>query len=151
MKKGFTLLELLVVILLIGLLATLVLPRIVAFLPKGNVFLVEAANFIEGARARALMRHEAVMVVFDAKKRTLTLKGLANGEMKDLGKGMSIPEEIEIKAEGLVELPDGCWGILFLANGASTGGSVEIIDRVAERRLTCRLARSQFLVEVIPE
>ncbi len=151
MKRGFTLLEILVVLLLISLIAGLVFPRVVTFLPKEKTFLLQAAAFIENARTLALSRHQAVLLVFSPTDRSIKLVALEAEKEKDLGKTLKVPEEIEIKADGLLSLPEGRWGVLFLANGASSGGEVEIIDHVRQSRLLCRLARSQFLAEVHPE
>ncbi len=151
MKQAFTLLELIVVLLLISLLAGLIFPRLVSFIPKEDIFLYQAANFIEGARIKALHQHQDILLVFDPQNRTLSLRLLTKGGQKKLQQSLVVPEEIEIKAHGLLALPENNWGILFLANGASTGGEVEIIDHANQRRLVCRLARSQFLAEVHPE
>ncbi|AEH45979.1 hypothetical protein Thein_2131 [Thermodesulfatator indicus DSM 15286] len=151
MRKGVTLLELLVVLFLISLLAGLIFPRVAALIPKENTFLVEAANFIEGARALALAKHQTIILAFDPKKRLITLKALSGETEKLLPKKLKVPEEIEIKERGLIPLPQGKWGIIFWSNGASSGGEVEIINRLRNKRLICRLARSQFLVEVRPE
>jgi general secretion pathway protein H len=152
-NRAFTLFELLVVLLLVSLLAGLVFPRIAAFIPHKSVFPLEAMTFIENARFMALAKHQNVLVVFSPEARTISLKILSeeNPQKGRVAKTLSVPDYIEVKAEGLMELPGGRWGILFLANGASSGGEVEVVDRESNLKLVCRLARSQFLVEVVPE
>ncbi|OAG28215.1 prepilin-type N-terminal cleavage/methylation domain-containing protein [Thermodesulfatator autotrophicus] len=151
MKQGVTLLELLVVLFLISLLAGLIFPRVASFIPRETTFLVETANFIEGARAKALVEKRLIVLIFDQKNRFIYLQAFNNNEEKTLPQKLKVPEEIEIKERGLMPLPEGNWGIMFWPDGASSGGEVEIINRLNGKRLICRLARSQFLAEVRPE
>ncbi len=151
MRRGFTLLELMVVLFLVSLIAGLVFPRVVSFIPKEETFLAQAAAFIENARTLALSKHEAMLLVFSPEDRTIKILAVRDQQTRDLGKSLKVPAEIEIKADGLLALSQGRWGVLFLPNGASSGGEVEVIDRVHQRKILCRLARSQFLAEVRPE
>jgi len=151
MKRGFTLLEILVVLLLISLIAALIFPRMGSLIPREEAFLARAATFIENTRTLALTKHKALLLVFSPKDRTIKVLVLKGSKTQKLGKVLRVPAEIEIKAEGLLALPQKQWGILFLPNGTSSGGEVEVIDHTNQRKILCRLARSQFVAEVHPE
>ena len=123
-KKGFTLLELLVILLLFGLALSLVGPKIGRFIPESpKDFPSKVKTLLEKARLQAFQQEKYFLFVIDPEERKIFLAG---EDLKPLANGISIPEEIEIKGEGLLKI-ENFRAILFGPGGFSSGGEIEIV------------------------
>jgi prepilin-type N-terminal cleavage/methylation domain-containing protein len=109
-KPGFTFLELVVVIVLLGLLATIVIPNLMSRRPgaERKVFVEELNSVVASAWFAALSTHTVQKIVFDLKKRLIIIESQASDEKKQTAalerlpsalrkKQISWPETIEIQ------------------------------------------------------
>ena len=137
-KKGFTLLELLVVLVLISLVTALVAPKLAA--PLGNLQLKTAVKKIAGSLryARSLAASEKVnrLCVFDFENQTVAIysesepgAGDDNGT-PEVGRGTTyvLPEGVQLKQAyaGDTAVDNGIFQVNFFANGSSSGGDIVI-------------------------
>ncbi len=118
-RKGFTLIELLIVLVIIGLSTALVFLSVTS-----GFFRSEERKFIEffnsgllRAKSESLCNGSSVWFIIDSETREIRW-GKKEKE--------SIPETIQIEANGLEELEQGVFGILFFPDGSSSGGEIEI-------------------------
>jgi len=148
LKRAFTLLELIVVLVILGLILGLVFPRLSRFLPHRPDFPQKALTFVQNIRLQALIKHQNILLIFSPEGRSLYAVSL-EGERK--WSGPSIPENFEIKARGLLKLEGEKEGLLFLANGASSGGEIELIDHQTGKRILWLIPKSQLFMEVRAE
>jgi len=137
MKNGFTLLELLVVLVLISLVSAFVAPRITA--PIGNLQLKTTTKKIAGAlrysRNLAVSEKEARVCVFDFEHQKMMVfpgsifldadvdEVLANANPEI---SYNMPEGVMIKNAlfGEDEVVGGLFSVIFFANGSTTGGEI---------------------------
>ncbi len=146
--RGFTLLELLVVLLLVGLALGLIVPRLErAFSPPARPFPQEVEKLLADSREQALVKRRSLLVLIDPEERAfLVVEPPYQKEAPRILKRLAIPERYEVKEEGLLEI-EGLTGVLFLADGTSSGGEIELIDRDRGRQTLLRLPRALFYVE----
>jgi general secretion pathway protein H len=153
--SGFSLFELLVVILIIGLISALVMPRMAATLPgvqlKSTARAVAAS--LRYARSRAVYESTPYMAVFDNAQKLLAVEPIDRpmdaSELKGLRKILDTSEFQKVykfdngiefyvlnengEAEDMVLFP-----ILFFPRGDSTGGKIVLKN----------LRRKQFMITV---
>jgi general secretion pathway protein H len=137
-NKGFTLLELLVVLVLISLVTALVAPRLTA--PLGNLQLKTAVKKIAGSLryARSLAAGEKVsrVCVFDFENQKMTIYSESEPDGGDesgaKGTGREIayvlPQGVSLKQAyaGDMAVDSGMFQVVFFANGSSSGGDIVI-------------------------
>ncbi|MFZ2630288.1 MAG: GspH/FimT family pseudopilin [Desulfosalsimonadaceae bacterium] len=135
-KKGFTLLELLVVLVLISLVTALVAPRLAA--PLGNLQLKTAVKKIAGSLryARSLAASEKInrLCVFDFDNQTVAIYSESepgdDSGTKAAGQGSTyvLPEGVQLKQAyaGDTAVDNGVFQVNFFANGSSSGGDIVI-------------------------
>lgn len=138
MKKGFTILELLVVLVIISLVAAFVAPRILS--PNNNIRLKTTASKVSGALRYAsnvaLTEKKEMVVVFDIKNNKLYMVSAQRFHRE------YILESNTIKGEGFnefyfhedikfmenlssIERVDSCTFLIgFFPNGTSSGGNI---------------------------
>jgi len=137
-SRGFSLLELLVVILLISLISAVVMPRMAASLPavqlKSTARTVAAS--LRYARSKAVFESTPYVAVFDHTQRLLAVQPMEEPiEFSELDKLREI-----LNTSRVYELPDGIefgvfdnsgadedrdlFSILFFPRGDSTGGKI---------------------------
>lgn len=147
-KSGFTLMELLVVLVIVGLVAAFIAPRITA--PMGGLQLKTASKKIVSAmryaRSQAVSQRHGRVAIFDFEmRRMMVFKGsdlppeyrpddlpLQKAEMR-----YDLPEQVRLeKAVSSVEtVTGGLFQVAFFPNGSSTGG--EVILAAGEKRRFC--------------
>lgn len=148
-RRGFTLLELLLAIGLMGLMLGLTLPRISAV--KTAYFATEEAgslaNAIRGARISAIAGRTTVALTISPDKmnvleeRRLPVQswhagdsaGLASGE-RDWRGIREAPVVRRTEVTGWLNLEYPVTGILFFANGSSSGGEITIKDESGDQQ-----------------
>ncbi len=132
-SNGFTLFELMVVLVLIGLLSSMVFVSVSSglFKSRETKFINQFMAGLRSARTRAIGRGRAVKFLIDGEKR---LYGLKPPGLK------KIPQSIQVEGQGIEELGDGIYGIVFYPDGSSSGGELEL--KWANGRIdTFRIAR----------
>lgn len=143
--RGFTLLELLVVLLLVGLVSALVVPRMLASLP--GVQLKSAARAVAAslryARSQAVFQTTPYVAAFDGARARLVVEPVAvAGAAPEWGEEPAtrggpegrrvyeLPTGVEVEVLGGEVAADGTETarVLFFPRGDSTGGRVVLRD-----------------------
>jgi general secretion pathway protein H len=141
LKKGFTLLELMVVLGLISMISVLVVPRLAGSLSKmnGETAARKIAASLRYARSQAVSQKIPYFCRFDFDKNRLIVKnwqaepGNLETESRKLEKIYDLPEGVKLE-EVIAEKTDaGVFQIAFYPAGNSSGGEVIISDE-RERR-----------------
>ncbi len=116
---GFTLVELMVVLILVGLLSSMVAVSVSSGLLKSKErrFVEDFTAYMKRARNSAIGSGRAVNFIIDGEKRKFGIEG------RPL---LDIPKEIEISAEGVVELRNGLFAVTFYPDGSSSGGQIDL-------------------------
>ncbi len=133
-SNGFTLLELLVVLILIGLLSGMVFVSISGGILRSQErrFVLSFQHALVRARAAALARGKLVRFLIDSNKRAYSIDGKGWEE---------IPETIQVEGEGVAEISEGVYGVIFYPDGSTSGGEIDLkwqkgqIDRITVDRL----------------
>lgn len=130
-KRGFTLLELLVVLAVIGLLAALAAPRLAGVLPGAalDAGVRDLQAGLRESRSLAFSRNREVRFILD---------GGTNSYRIDVGNGGGeLPKDISITlVTGIKEVEAMDRGaIRFFPDGSSTGGWIELSGRGGERAI----------------
>ena len=162
--SGFTLFELLVVVLIISLTSAFVMPRIAASLPgvqlKSTTRAVAAS--LRFARSKAVSESKPHVAIFDYTQRRLAVEPIENpmeamqlDSLREilirskLDKVYEIPDEIELtvlNTDGVEETTD-LFPILFLPRGDSTGAKI-ILQNPRQRQYTVTVDRITGRVEI---
>jgi len=126
---GFTYFELLVVLVLLSLATALVVPRVAVFLERKERFFSKVEDFLLATRIKSLVLHQNLLLVVDPVHRALLVF-----RAKDFPEGkplatLSVPENVEVRQKGLVDLGEGRVGVVFFAEGYFSGGELEILDQ----------------------
>jgi general secretion pathway protein H len=150
--RGFTLFELLVVMLIISLIAALVMPQTAASLP--GVRLKSAARAVAAslryARSRAVYESTPYVAIFDSTRKFLAVEPIETP--LDAAESDGIRKILDTsKLEKVYEFPDGIefdvlnrpagdedpeiFPILFFPGGDSTGGKI-ILENLRRRQYT---------------
>jgi general secretion pathway protein H len=123
-KKGFTLLELLIVLLLMGLMLALVGPQITiglsAITLKSSAKRI--ATTLNYARGQAIVKKTPYQVSFNNETGTYWVAEKSRSSKQDQSspiKELELPETIKIKDKG---------SVIFYPNGSSSGGEIIIIN-----------------------
>jgi len=119
LDPGFTLFELIVVLLLIGLMSSMVFISVSSglFKNKEKRFAYDFSAALLNARNTAIGKGRPVNFLIDGEKRVFGLKDR---------KFKSIPKELEIKGDRIVEIEPGVFAITFYPDGSSSGGEIEL-------------------------
>lgn len=144
-RRGFTFLELLVVTFLMALAAAIIVPRVVSLVERRETFEDQLRRFLLSAKVRSVARHENLLLVVDPAERALLLFRAGDfPESEPLSK-LSVPEEVEVKEEGVLDLGEGRVGVVFFAEGYSSGGELEFVNRETGKSLVFFFPRAQML------
>ncbi len=143
MTRGFTLLELLVVLIIVGLVSALVAPRLTG--PMANLNLKTTAKNVcatlRYARNRAASEKVACTTIFDFEDHRLLVEtGNIKDTEGDMGDSMPVDEGDRHVDFKVYDFPDGInleyavisgekidsgrFEVVFLPNGSSTGGKI---------------------------
>lgn len=148
MTDGFTLLELIIVLIIIGISSALVVPRFIGGM--GGLDLKAASGKVAAslryARSQAVAQKKSYAVVFDLEQNRLTIRSESGGETEESDtvdegtagnsqkKRYNLPEGIFFRrvaeeGERYVEEDDTeSFTIGFYSSGASDGGEIAIIN-----------------------
>ncbi len=144
--KGFTLLELLVVLVIISLMSVLVVPQLTGSLAKTNLQTAskKISASLRYARSRAVSEKITYVAVFDFEKNRLSImtdQKAQTGETieEDLGDGeepvirsnsYDLPDGVKLEkaVSGGDEIDSGHFQITFFPAGSSSGGDVILIN-----------------------
>ena len=131
-ERAFTLLELLIVLLLVGIASALVVPRMVASLP--GVQLKSAARAVAAslryARSQAVFETVPYAAALDGRRGILVVEPAEAGEVPAKRRVYELPEGIEARVldgEAAGEDTEER-GVLFFPRGDSSGGRVVLRD-----------------------
>jgi general secretion pathway protein H len=151
-SKGFTLLELIVVLVIISLMMALVTPRLIGSLTKTNLktSAQKISSFLRYARSQAVSEQTVYHAVFDFEKNSLYIKNekpqddedtyfkaeiesAETDSSKSKRSGMEsyiLPEGVVIKKAIIAneEIDSDLFTIIFYPVGSSSGGSVVLMD-----------------------
>ena len=163
-SRGFTLLELLVVVLIIGLISALVMPRMAASLPgvqlKSTARAVAAS--LRYARSQAVFESIPYMAVFDNSQKRLAVepmeKPLATAESDSLRvilnesplqKVYEFPHEVEFAVSNNSDADEDrdLFPIFFFPRGDSTGGTI-VLKNVRRKHYTITVDPITGAVEI---
>jgi general secretion pathway protein H len=113
--KGFSLIEMLLVLVIAGLAAALIGPRLAVREPPAREIAARAAATLERARAAALREGREVEAAFDLAERRL--------DLGEAGPSLAWPASADIAIESASERErDGArFGVRFYPDGASSG------------------------------
>ena len=163
-SRGFTLLELLVVVLIIGLISALVMPRMAASLPgvqlKSTARAVAAS--LRYARSQAVFESIPYMAIFDNSQKLLAVEPLE--ELIDTGesdrfriivdgsklqKVYEFPDEVEFSVSNNSDADKGrdLFPIIFFPRGDSTGGTI-VLKNVGRKQYTITVDPITGAVEI---
>ncbi len=144
--KGFTLLELLVVLVIISLMSVLVVPQLTGSLAKTNLQTAskKISASLRYARSRAVSEKITYVAIFDFEKNRLSImtdQKAQTGETieEDLGDGeepvirsnsYDLPDGVKLEkaVSGGDEIDSGHFQITFFPAGSSSGGDVILIN-----------------------
>ena len=162
--NGFTLFELLVVVLIIGLTSAFVMPRLAASLPgvqlKSTTRAVAAS--LRYARSKAVSESRPYVAIFDNTQNLLVVEPFAKStdaaELKSLReilntsklqKVYEIPNEIEFNVLNYNNTDEGSdvFPIFFFPRGDSTGGKI-VLQNPRRRQFTVAVDRITGMVEI---
>jgi len=156
-SRGFTLLELMVVLFIIGLMTALVTPRLIGSLTKLNLktSAQKISSSLRYARSQAVSQQIIYHAVFDFEKNGLFIEAekpqddedaylkaeLESAETDSTKAGENrtefylLPEDVKIEKAVTAndEIDSGLFDIVFYPTGNSSGGSVILVDE-KERR-----------------
>jgi general secretion pathway protein H len=121
-QKGFTLVELIVVLLIIGLMLALVGPKITSGLGSVNLKSTarKIATTLRYARGQAVAKKTPHEVFFDNEKGMYGIGEIPlQKDQEPLFKQIKLPEEITLKEKS---------SITFYSNGSSSGGKIIITN-----------------------
>jgi len=161
---GFTLFELMVVILIVGLISALVMPRMAATLPgvqlKSTARAVAAS--LRYARSKAVYESTPYMAVFDSAQNFLAVepveRPMDSAELNDLRETLN-----SSGLEKVYEFPDGIefrvlnnsgnaedtelFPVLFFPRGDSTGGRI-VLENLRRRQFAVTIDPITGMVEI---
>ena len=162
--SGFTLFELLVVILIISLISAFVMPRMAASLPgvqlKSTTRAVAAS--LRYARSKAVSESRPYVAIFDNRQKLLAVepigKSIDGAELNSireilitskLQKIYEIPDEIELAVlnHNTADEKSDAFQILFFPRGDSTGGKI-VLQNPRRRQFTVTVDRITGSVEI---
>jgi general secretion pathway protein H len=156
-SKGFTLIELIVVLVIISLMTALVTPRLIGSLTKMNLktSAQKISSFLRYARSQAVSEQTVYHAVFDFENNSMYIKNekppdeqdtyfkaeIESAETDNSKSGRSgiqsyiFPEGVVIKKAIIAneEIDSGSFNIIFYPAGSSSGGIVVLMDE-KERR-----------------
>ncbi|MDY6863727.1 MAG: prepilin-type N-terminal cleavage/methylation domain-containing protein [Thermodesulfobacteriota bacterium] len=131
--KGFTLLELIVVLVLMSLMSSLVLPKLYNSISSRDLkkSAQDIVNTLKFARYKAMVLKKILNLKIDVYRNELRL--LSNSEEEIFFK--KIPEEIKLRFYSEEEISDyeDSNTIIFFPDGTSTGGKFIIENKMKER------------------
>ncbi len=130
-ERAFTLLELLIVLLLVGLASALVVPRMVASLP--GVQLKSAARAVAAslryARSQAVFETVPYAAAVDGSRGLLVVEPAESREAPERRRVYELPEGIEAEVvDAAAGEEPGTARLLFFPRGDSSGGRVVLRD-----------------------
>ena len=150
MQKAFTLLELLVVLLLISLSLALIGPRLGGIRPSPKeTFPEKLKDLLDHARTLSQTKKRNYLVIFEEETRRVILKEALPNKEGALLQELKVPEEVELKAEGLLDLEEAK-GLIFLGPyGSSSGGEIEIVNHQEGKNYLLRVSSLLPLTELL--
>lgn len=133
-RQGFTLIELMVVLVLIGIMSAIVFVSVAGGLLKSREkqFVNSFIQHVSRARAAALARGRVAILVIDGEQRRYSI---------DRRRWEDIPETLQVEGEGIADISDTEYGIVFYPDGSASGGEIDIkwdsgtVDRITVDKL----------------
>ena len=116
-RGGYTLIELLVVLIILGIASCVVFMAVGKGLlgARGKGIIKEFGRLLTEARARSVGQGRPVYLLIYGDDRAFGIKGEDR---------VDVPEDVEIRGEGVEDYDEGVYAITFFPDGSSSGGTV---------------------------
>ncbi len=139
LARGFSLVELLVVVTIIGILAAIAYPAIDSLRSSADAAMIQVATTLQAAQREAVARQHDVVVIFDAPNNRIRLvfdannNGIADGTERT--RGVALERQIVFGRAGApargfgagpVTLSNGSQTLVFHRNGSASASAASI-------------------------
>lgn len=129
-KRGFTLMEVSVVILILALLSAAVIPRVVAMqqTQMEQEFRLELGALVTQAQYRARTSTDTIQISFDEAEQSFSIESVDAEGTESVVRTVAMPETISIASTrvGTTSSTSSEWTVQFFSDGSCQGGAIEL-------------------------
>ncbi len=131
-ERGFTLLEIIIVMVLIGLIAAIGVPRLLGSLERAEVKTSarKIAAAMRSARSHAVSEKRAVTLVIDRKTMSVfAVRGTSSGSGKKIAPPIRLADTVKVWTENETSAGEEIYYAEFNPRGTATGGVLYVTPR----------------------